>query len=1077
MDRVYRNGYILKVKEQEYEVIKCAGSGSSATAYYTKRSDGTLCVIKEYDPKNLDLTKKDNGEFDLSRINEKDLDKYLKGLNSFIESAEKQKRIRNGYTELTNSTIPITDIVRLNDMAYVFMPKFYGKTYEEISTEDENLLDLLTRTKSIAKFIGYYHKAGLLHLDIKPSNVLIMEGINDLVLFFDFNSVFEKKKIWEDELELSYSVKWAAPEVRNYRYHSLISEKSDIYSIGEILFFRLFGQHSDSQDRFSFSKYDFSSVEKLENVDSKIKKILTKILRKTLCVDPENRYSDCSELVLDLEEALRYTSDIEPYLISSNIYTCRYFCGREQLISDIKNTLDESSIVVLSGMGGIGKTELALNFAKQYSESYDYIIHISNPDNWYDVVNNHIYHNIANIEKNDTYNNSQPSNQLYDKIIKLLNRITTTNTLFVLDNLKDSFFSQDQESANLRKSLFAIPANFLITTRMSSELYCNIEVKPPAISDLCKVFRYWSGYKKKYSESIKNIIAYVGNHTLIVELLAKQIKNEGIDPDEKYNQLHEKGLPQITGKVKSEKDRELRDKAIVAHLVDLFDIDSLDIEKREILLIGSLLPPEGIKRKAFNYLSNNSDGDLVDALMSGGWLSSRINKNSEMISVHPLIAQLILSQIFDGKLVDSLLNRISSFTESGKYKNVISKEDLRKTILSCFYTLKDMKYESDAFFNHVFVDYDEYELLSFQEQKDILVCGEEIYGNELNEESLLNLYYAIAKAYFRINDDNKAMEYCKKISDHNSSSEYAVVLRTYVKHILGEIYLKHHDYELAIESFQEVLEECIKLNEDKAIDSYELGRAYISLVDCCYKTRNYTMMRDYIALAKDNVLNRPDSGDLHMQIMFYEGMLLDSENKHADAEELFSTIIDSCNDLNSRLCANAKYALACVKIKEKKTDNVERLLKDCLTIRLNTYVEKHQEIAAVYLRMGEYYSLDGKTNKATEYFDKAYDIYKCVFGFDCSEIYDTLIEKTRMIYSEGDYVSIIKQLPPILEECVYINRSYSTYLYELYKLLVMSYRVLNDNENITKYYNLALQLCESEQMLDKAMELKEILSC
>lgn len=56
---------------------------------------------------------------------------------------------------------------------------------------------------------------------------------------------------------------------------------------------------------------------------------------------------------------------------------CRYFCGRNQELTDIHNMLLEHGKVFLHGIAGIGKSELAKAYAKRHSKEYTNILYFT----------------------------------------------------------------------------------------------------------------------------------------------------------------------------------------------------------------------------------------------------------------------------------------------------------------------------------------------------------------------------------------------------------------------------------------------------------------------------------------------------------------------------------------------------------------------------------------------------------------------------------------------------------------------------------------------------------------------------
>src|ERR1039458_7132083 len=51
-----------------------------------------------------------------------------------------------------------------------------------------------------------------------------------------------------------------------------------------------------------------------------------------------------------------------------------FFTGREEVLSELKKTLDRNGIAVLTGLGGMGKTQTAAHYAYQHRRHYPWVL-------------------------------------------------------------------------------------------------------------------------------------------------------------------------------------------------------------------------------------------------------------------------------------------------------------------------------------------------------------------------------------------------------------------------------------------------------------------------------------------------------------------------------------------------------------------------------------------------------------------------------------------------------------------------------------------------------------------------------
>ena len=232
-----------------FHITKCIGRGSSCVVYHATDAN-TEHLLKEYYPRNLDIERDDTGKLTIPEIN---MEQFEFGRERFHNGGEMQMALRL-EEKLKNYTSNVQGNYYGNGTEYIDMTCFAGCTYDQV--EETSLYDLMRRMKTLAQVIGYYHKAGLLHLDIKPQNIYVRpnnETVEDVMLF-DFDSVVTKSEVMIIPT-LSYTKEWGAPEQLLAYRRKEICEATDIYAIGEIIFNKIFGRHTKDSERRTFVKY------------------------------------------------------------------------------------------------------------------------------------------------------------------------------------------------------------------------------------------------------------------------------------------------------------------------------------------------------------------------------------------------------------------------------------------------------------------------------------------------------------------------------------------------------------------------------------------------------------------------------------------------------------------------------------------------------------------------------------------------------------------------------------------------------------------------------------------------------
>lgn len=202
---------------------------------------------------------------------------------------------------------------------YIWSPGVPGKGFDVYLEEvrknpsrkpEARLKDILCVTDALTDCIKALHTAGLLHMDIKPSNFLVQYNsdfeINpNNISLFDINTLCSIKS---EYLRVSGTEGYCAPEVIRGR----ADNRSDIYSIGAMLFNSVVIT-KDIPDGL-YRDFYYSSLEQLVksselfensgiNSDSALMSRICKILKGCLAKNPRMRYQSCSELKEDLSKA------------------------------------------------------------------------------------------------------------------------------------------------------------------------------------------------------------------------------------------------------------------------------------------------------------------------------------------------------------------------------------------------------------------------------------------------------------------------------------------------------------------------------------------------------------------------------------------------------------------------------------------------------------------------------------------------------------------------------------------------------------------------------------------------------
>ncbi len=170
----------------------------------------------------------------------------------------------------------------------------------------------------LAEALAHAHQRGILHRDIKPSNVLIAADGQPMLL--DFNLARDLKTNESGAVAyLGGTLPYMAPEhldafnVENDTPPSVVDERSDLYSMGVVLFEMLTGRHpfpieppgsglAGLLDRMACERR--SRAPSPRRMNGSVSRSLDAIVRHCLEPDPAARYPYAAQLAEDLQREL-----------------------------------------------------------------------------------------------------------------------------------------------------------------------------------------------------------------------------------------------------------------------------------------------------------------------------------------------------------------------------------------------------------------------------------------------------------------------------------------------------------------------------------------------------------------------------------------------------------------------------------------------------------------------------------------------------------------------------------------------------------------------------------------------------
>lgn len=636
LERGYRldfgGGHIFTVEEE-------IGRGASCMAYGGAYSDGAglrhLVRIKECCPYNMELGRAQDGSI---RVPQAYAGQFSAAKEKFHSAYARNVELKN-QLGIMNSTVEALGIFEKNQTLYTVAGIVEGADYR--GSMDGSLQSVFTRMLSLARLLQKYHAQGLLHLDIKPENLLMIPETKEHIVLFDFDSLIPLVDLMGGEGRISFSDGYSAPElVRGDRKR--IGMAADVYSLGAIVFRKLFGRTPNVMDCSISARYDYGKLvfgeERYRHMPELLREI-SYFLHKTISSSVAYRFKDMAPVIGELEKLIRL-SDVEAVdLCHSFEPSLACFVGRRKELEEIGGRLAEQHTLFLSGIGGIGKTELAKRFAGEQQDSFRRVAFLPFQGSVLDTVISPELR-IQNFMRAE----EETDQEFFERKLEMLRAVASPQDLIILDNF-------DVAADENLESLLLCPCKFLITTREDYRDYGYAQLtvgKLTRLEELVSIFRAYNveEYGEEESRSIEAMIELVERHTMTVDLLAKYLRNTGEAPSRLLGRLLEKeGITAVeVADVKHRKDRRLREESVDRHLRILFDLSGFTAEECELIGSLSLLGYVRIARAQFLELCGLGGGEEILAnLVRQGWIE--YEEASGKVSLHQIILDLVYNHL------------------------------------------------------------------------------------------------------------------------------------------------------------------------------------------------------------------------------------------------------------------------------------------------------------------------------------------------------------------------------------------------------------------------------------------------
>jgi serine/threonine protein kinase len=241
--------------------------------------------------------------------------------NSFFEKLSARKKFQeeaNRYLYMKHPNIvELRNFILKEDKGFLVMEYVSGKNLRQLLSTVGPIPfhNVAYYINEILKALIFSHSQNILHLDIKPDNVMITSENEIKLIDFGISADSSKSKL---EI-IGHSPLYMSPEQIPTEKFSLknsdstIDQRSDIYSLGITMFQLLTGilpgnlsncrTNDELYEAIAFT--EIPSIEPYYYLDKPMSNAINKVIRNCTAKNPKNRYTDCSQFQTDIINILK----------------------------------------------------------------------------------------------------------------------------------------------------------------------------------------------------------------------------------------------------------------------------------------------------------------------------------------------------------------------------------------------------------------------------------------------------------------------------------------------------------------------------------------------------------------------------------------------------------------------------------------------------------------------------------------------------------------------------------------------------------------------------------------------------
>lgn len=309
---------------------------------------------------------------------------------------------------------------------------------------------------------------------------------------------------------------------------------------------------------------------------------------------------------------------------------CAEFCGRERELQDLHGTLITQKRAFLTGVAGLGKSEIIAAYASEYAKNYANIIWLPCGASLHESIEK------LRVKGNPYGTSPEDAFQYRDQLLRAL----PENALLILDGVNWPIY----DDSVLQDIVSEYRCHIAITTRCPVDDYPAVEIGPiSSDKDRFHLMETHFTDANTHKTAISRIMAALDNHTMAIVLAAKLLQSCLLTPAQLLTKIYAHNLLEnLKDAILHRKDNVQKKRSYSNHIKLLFRLSELSEAEKQVLCGLTVMPAEGINEKTFGTLMLMNSLNDVHRLIDLGYVSKR---DDRILTLFPLIRETVETEI------------------------------------------------------------------------------------------------------------------------------------------------------------------------------------------------------------------------------------------------------------------------------------------------------------------------------------------------------------------------------------------------------------------------------------------------